>query len=67
MRRIASFQTRLSLSFAAAAGVAFVYYGTIRVGESLGTNDTLPPFLGAWLGNFIFGGIAAVALVRNAR
>jgi len=57
----------LAVSFAVAVGVAFLYYGAIRVGESLGTNDTLPPLLAAWLGNLVFGSAAAVVLVKNER
>jgi lipopolysaccharide export system permease protein len=57
----------LAVSFAVAVGVAFLYYGAIRVGETLGTNDTLPPLLAAWLGNIIFGSAAVFVLVKNAR
>lgn len=57
----------LALSFALAVGVAFVYYGTIRVGETLGMNDTLPPLLAAWVGNILFGAAAIVVLARQAR
>jgi lipopolysaccharide export system permease protein len=57
----------LALSFAVAVGVSFLYYGTIRVGETLGTNDTLPPLFAAWLGNIAFGAAAVGVLMRNAR
>lgn len=33
---------------------AFVYYGVLRVGQTLGYNGVLPPFLAAQLGNIIF-------------
>jgi lipopolysaccharide export system permease protein len=56
-----------AVSFAAAVGVAFLYYGTLRVGQALGTNDTVPPVLGAWLGNVIFGAFAAIAALRARR
>ena len=34
--------------------IAFVYYGVLRVGQTLGYNGVLPPFLAAQLGNIIF-------------
>ncbi len=57
----------LAVSFALAVGIAFLYYGAIRVGQALGQNETLPPLLAAWVGNILFGSIAAALLVRNAR
>lgn len=35
--------------------LTFVYYGFIRVGQTLGDHSVLPPILSAWLGNLFFG------------
>lgn len=35
--------------------LTFVYYGFIRVGQTLGDHSVLPPILAAWLGNLFFG------------
>ncbi len=55
----------LAVAFAVSIGIAFVYYSTIRVGESLGANDSIPALPAAWLGNAIFGSLAAVMLARG--
>lgn len=54
----------LAVSFALAVGLAFVYYGAIRIGQALGQNDTLAPLPAAWLGNAIFGVAAILSLSR---
>lgn len=55
----------LAVSFAVAIGIAFLYYGTIRIGEALGMNDTIAPLPAAWLGNAVFGTIAALTIARG--
>ncbi|MDH3215224.1 MAG: LPS export ABC transporter permease LptG [Candidatus Krumholzibacteria bacterium] len=34
--------------------ISFIYYGVLRVGQTLGYNGVVPPFLAAQLGNLIF-------------
>ncbi|MDZ7269368.1 MAG: LPS export ABC transporter permease LptG [candidate division KSB1 bacterium] len=34
--------------------ITFLYFGMVKTGQSLGQNGTIPPLLGAWLGNLIF-------------
>lgn len=34
--------------------IAFLYFGTIKTGQTLGQNGTIDPMIGAWLGNAIF-------------
>ncbi len=34
--------------------VIFIYYTIMTIGSALGEQGTIPPFLGAWLQNFIF-------------
>jgi lipopolysaccharide export system permease protein len=45
--------------------LTFVYYGFIRVGQTLGDHSILPPLLAAWLGNLFFG-ICGVILTFKA-
>ncbi len=56
----------LAISFGLAVFISFVYYAIIRTGQALGHSGTLPPLLGAWLGNLVFGGIG-LALLQRAR
>jgi len=44
--------------------ISFVYYGVLRVGQTLGYNGVLPPLLAAELGNIIFLAIGAALIVR---
>ena len=57
----------LAISFGLAVFVSFVYYAVIRTGQALGHSGTLPPLLGAWLGNILFGGLGLVFLRRARR
>jgi lipopolysaccharide export system permease protein len=45
--------------------VSFMYYGVLRVGQTLGHNGVIPPLLAAQLGNIIFL-VIGVALVYRA-
>ena len=56
----------LAISFGLAVFISFVYYAIIRTGQALGHSGTLPPFLGAWLGNIVFG-VLGLELLRRAR
>lgn len=56
----------LAISFGLAVFISFVYYAIIRTGQALGHSGALPPFLGAWLGNLVFGGLG-IELLRRAR
>jgi len=56
----------LALSFGLAVFISFVYYAIIRTGQALGHSGTLPPIVGAWLGNIVFGGLG-LELLRRAR
>ncbi len=56
----------LAISFGLAVFISFVYYAIIRTGQALGHSGTLPPLLGAWLGNIVFGGLG-LFLLRRAR
>jgi lipopolysaccharide export system permease protein len=56
----------LAVSFGLAVFISFVYYAIIRTGQALGHSGTLPPLLGAWLGNLVFGALG-LELLRRAR
>lgn len=47
--------------------LAFLYFGTVKTGQTLSQNGLLPPLLGAWLGNIIFlmGGVIVLARARK--
>ncbi len=47
--------------------ISFLYYGVLRVGQTLGYNGVLPPLLAAELGNIIFLVVGAVLIMRANR
>lgn len=47
--------------------ISFLYYGVLRVGQTLGHNGVIPPLLAAQFGNIIFLGIGLYSLVRANR
>ena len=57
----------LAISFGLAVFISFVYYAIIRTGQALGHSGTLPPLIGAWLGNLVFGGLGLELLRRAQR
>jgi len=56
----------LAISFGLSVFISFIYYAFIRTGQALGYSGALPPLLGAWLGNIVFG-LLAFELFRRAR
>lgn len=56
----------LAVAFGLSVFISFVYYALIRTGQALGHNGALPPLLGAWLGNIVFGTLG-LELFRRAR
>ena len=53
-----------AIAFAAALTVSFFYYGVLQVGQVLGRQGVLVPWLAAWLSNFLFLGVGAWLLAR---
>ena len=47
--------------------ISFLYYGVLRVGQSLGHSGVLQPLIGAWIGNIIFIAVGAILLYRANR
>ena len=44
--------------------ITFLYFGTVKTGQTLGQNNTIHPLLGAWLGNLLFFVSGVVVLFR---
>jgi len=57
----------IATGFGVTLVVSFMYYGVLRIGQTLGHNGVVPPLLAAELGNIIFLGIGLVSLVRANR
>jgi lipopolysaccharide export system permease protein len=53
-----------ALSFAAALTISFFYFGVLQVGQVLGRQGILSPWLAAWISNIIFAGVGVTLLVR---
>jgi lipopolysaccharide export system permease protein len=57
----------LSRQFGIGIILTFGYYILIRVGVQMGENGVLSPWLGAWLGNIVFGVVGILMLARSFR
>ena len=55
------------VGFGISLAICFLYFGIIRIGQSLGHNGRLAPWLGAWMGNILFGTVAVYLLYRAER
>lgn len=55
-----------ALGFALALLISFIYFVFVRTGQVLGHGGSLSPFLGAWIGNMIFGA-GGILLMLGAR
>lgn len=53
-----------AVGFGISLFICFVYFGVIRISQSLGQQGTLPPVLAAWLGNILFGTIGITLLFK---
>ena len=51
-------------SFGLGVLICFAYYSLVKAGQALGWNQVVPPLMGAWLGNIIFGILSLVLLWR---
>ena len=45
--------------------VCFLYFGLIKIGQSLGNTGTLPPVIAPWIGNIVFLMVGLVTLSRT--
>jgi lipopolysaccharide export system permease protein len=57
----------MATGFGLTLAVSFIYYGILRVGQTLGHNGVVPPLLAAELGNVIFLVIGTFSLLRANR
>lgn len=53
-----------ALGFGLSVAIAFVYYGVMRAGQALGHYGALPPYVAAWMGDAVFGGIGLVMMIQ---
>jgi lipopolysaccharide export LptBFGC system permease protein LptF len=44
--------------------IAFLYFGTVKTGQTLAQNGTLDPMVGAWMGNALFFLSGIIILLR---
>ena len=54
-----------ALGFGISFMIAFFYFAFVRIGQSLGYNETVSPVLAANLGNILFGSIGFILLYIN--
>lgn len=57
-------RTGFAMSFAAALAISFLYYGVLQVGQVLGEEGVLVPWLAAWVSNIVFAGLGIAMLIR---
>jgi len=55
------------VGFGISMAICFFYFGLTRIGISLGHNLRIEPWLGAWMGNILFGAGAVFLLIRAER
>ncbi|HDQ00159.1 MAG TPA: YjgP/YjgQ family permease [bacterium] len=54
-----------AVSFGVSLFICFLYFGFIKVGQSLGHNGLLHPLLAAWIGNIVFGAGGLYLLLKS--
>lgn len=54
----------LAIGFAVSLFIAFVYYTLIRMGQSFGYSEKLPPLLAAWITNILFAVLGVILLIK---
>ncbi|HVZ81612.1 MAG TPA: LptF/LptG family permease [bacterium] len=59
--------TGILAGFGISALVAFLYIGGMQIGEHLGETGSIPPVLGAWGADFLFGSLGLFLMVRKNR
>ena len=47
--------------------ISFAYYAFMQSGKALGHNGAVPPYLAAWLGDLVFGGVGVIMMFRAQR
>lgn len=54
----------LAIGFAISLFISFVYYTLIRMGQSFGYSEKLPPLLAVWAANILFAILGTILLVK---
>lgn len=54
----------LAIGFAISLFISFVYYTLIRMGQSFGYSEKLPPLLAAWSANILFAVLGTILLIK---
>lgn len=54
----------VAIGFAISLFISFVYYTLIRMGQSFGYSEKLPPLLAAWSANILFAILGTILLVK---
>ena len=47
--------------------IIFIYYGLMTLGDAMGSQGAISPWLGAWLQNIVFAGVGSVLLYKTGR
>ncbi|MEC9488901.1 MAG: LptF/LptG family permease, partial [Halanaerobium sp.] len=47
--------------------IIFIYYLLMTFGSALGQDGVIPPVIGAWIQNIVFGGVGLYMLLKAAR
>ena len=55
-----------AMGFGLSIAISFLYYGIMRAGQALGHNGAVAPYVGAWMGDAIFGAIGLL-MMRQAQ
>lgn len=54
----------LTINFAITIAIAFTYWFLLRTAQTFGHTEKLPPFLAAWITNFVFAGLGVFLLIK---
>lgn len=68
----ASIATRLrmqsaALGFGLSVVISFLFYAFIRTGQAAGHSGALPPYIAAWAGDMLFGGVGLLMMAQAQR
>jgi lipopolysaccharide export system permease protein len=54
----------IATGFGVTLSISFIYYGFLRIGQTLGYNGVLPPLFAAQLGNILFLTVGTVSITK---
>lgn len=56
-----------AMGFGISLAICFLYFGLVKTGQTMGHNGSFSPWLGAWLGNFVFACAGVFTLVKTRK